>query len=111
MRKTLLILSFIFVILSIVFSILPFDTLALLPIGAALILIFITFKKSDVNQRKLVKWLFAITYICALFVLGKTYLIKDEIEKDQQFEQQKIENNQEAKKDLEDLEKDLEGLE
>jgi hypothetical protein len=55
--------------------------------------------------------LFAISYICALFVLGKTYLIKDEIEKDQQFEQQKIENNQEAKKDLEDLEKDLEGLE
>ena len=111
MRKALLILSFVFVILSIVFSILPFDTLALLPIGVALILIFITFKKSDVNQRKLVKWLFAITYICAIFVLGKTYLIKDEVETDQQFEQQKIETKQEAKKELEDLEKDLEGLE
>lgn len=111
MRKALLILSFIFVVISVVFSILPFDTLALLPIGVALILIFITFKKSDTNQRKLVKWLFALTYICAIFVLGKTYLIKDEVEKDQKFEQQKIETKQEAKKELEDLEKDLEGLE
>ena len=111
MRKSLLILSIIFVVISIVFSILPFDTLALLPIGIALILIFFTFKKSDTKQRKLVKWLFAIAYICALFVLGKTYLIKDEIATDQQFEQQKIETKQEAKKELEDLEKDLEGLE
>jgi hypothetical protein len=47
----------------------------------------------------------------SIFVLGKTYLIKDEVEKDQQFEQQKIETKQEAKKELEDLEKDLEGLE
>lgn len=97
--------------MSIIFSVLPLDTLALLPIGIALILIFLTFKKSDTNQRKLTKWLFAITYICAIFVLGKTYLIKDEVEKDQQFEQQKIETKQEAKKELEDLEKDLEGLE
>jgi hypothetical protein len=111
MRKSLLILSFVFVTLSIVFSILPLDTLALLPIGVALILIIITFKKSDVNQRKLVKWLFTVTYICALFVLVKTYLIKDEVEKDQQFEQQKIETKKEAKKELEDLEKDLEGIE
>ena len=59
----------------------------------------------------MVKILFAITYICALFVLGKTYLIKDEVEKDQKFEQEKIETKQEAKQELEDLEKDLEGLE
>ena len=111
MRKTLLILSFIFVILSIIFSVLPLDTLALLPIGIALILIFLTFKKSDTNQRKLTKWLFAITYICAIFVLGKTYLIKDEVEKDQQFEQQNIKEDKEEIKDLENLEKDLEGLE
>jgi len=111
MRKALLILSFIFVVISVVFSILPFDTLALLPIGVALILIFITFKKSDTNQRKLVKWLFALTYICAIFVLGKTYLIKDEVEKDKQFEQQKIEEDKQEIKDLEDLEKDLEGIE
>ncbi len=90
--------------MSVIFSILPLDTLALLPIGIALVLIFLTFKKSDTNQRKLTKWLFAIAYICAIFVLGKTYLIKDEVEKDQQFEQKKINENKEAIKDLEGLE-------
>lgn len=111
MRKIILILSIIFVVLSIVFSILPLDTLALLPIGIALILIFITFKKSDITQRKLVKWLFAITYICAIFTIGKTYLVKDNIATDQKFELEKIETKKEAKKELENLEKDLEGLE
>jgi predicted membrane protein len=111
MRKTLLIASIVFVLISIVFSVLPLDTLALLPIGIALLLIFLTFKKSDVPQRKIVKILFAITYICALFVIGKTYFIKDEIATDQKFEQEKIETKQEAKQELEDLEKDLEGLE
>lgn len=111
MRKTLLILSILFVVLSVVFSILPLDTLAFLPIGIGLILLFLTFQKSEVTQRKTVKILFAITYICALVVLGKTFLVKDEIATDQKFEQQKIETKQEAKQELEDLEKDLEGLE
>ncbi len=104
MRKTFFILSVIFVLISITFSILPLDTLALLPIGIGLICIFIAFKKSDVSQRKVLKWFFAITYICGLFVLGKTYLVKDEVAVDTTFEQQKIEAQQEAKKDLEELE-------
>lgn len=104
MRKTFLILSIIFVVISIVFSVLPLDTLALLPIGITLILLFITFKKSEVNQRQFPKWLFIITYLCGIFVLGKTFLIKDEVAVDQQFEQQKIETKQEAKKELEELE-------
>lgn len=111
MRKIVLISSIVFVILSIVFSILPLDTIALLPIGIALILIFITFKKSDATQRKFVKWLFAIAYICAIYTLGKTYLVKDNIATDKKFELEKIETKQEAKKELENLEKDLEGLE
>jgi len=43
-----------------------------------------------------------------VFVLGKTLLIKDEVEKDAKFEKEKIETKQEAKKELEALEKDLE---
>jgi hypothetical protein len=104
MRKTFLILSIIFVLISIVFSALPLDTLALLPIALTLIFLFITFKKSEVNQRKLPKWLFIITYLCGIFVLGKTFLIKDEVAVDQQFEQQKIETKQEARQELEELE-------
>ena len=111
MRKLFLILSFVFLVISIVFSILPLDTLALLPIGITLILVFLTFKKSDVNQRKIIKWLFAITYICGIYVVGKTFLVQDKVETDQKFEQEKIETKKEAKKELENLEKDLEGLE
>lgn len=107
MRKTFLILAIIFTVLSVVFSVLPFDTLALAPIGFALIFIFIAFKNSDVAQRKLPKILFTITYICAITVLGKTFLIKDKVAVDTKFEQQKIDTKQEAKKDLEDLENDL----
>jgi hypothetical protein len=104
MRKTFLILALIFTVISIVFSALPLDTLALAPIGLALLFIFIAFKKSSIEERKLPKRLFIVVYICALIVLGKTYLIKDEIAVDTQFEQEKIETKQEAKKDLEELE-------
>lgn len=107
MRKTFLILAIIFTVISIAFSVLPFDTLALAPIGVTLIFIFIAFKKSSVEQRKVPKILFTIAYICAITVLGKTFLTKDKVAVDTQFEQQKIDTKQEAKKDLEDLEKDL----
>jgi hypothetical protein len=108
MRKTFLIIAVIFTILSVVFSALPLDTLALAPIGIALLFIFLAFKKSDVEKRKFPKRLFIVAYICALVVLGKTFLIKDKVAIDTQFEKQKIETKQEAKKELEDLEKDLE---
>ena len=107
MRKTFLILAIVFTVLSVAFSILPFDTLALAPIGVSLIFIFIAFKKSSVEQRKFPKILFTIAYICAIVVLGKTFLIKDKVAVDTKFEQQKKDTKQEAKKDLEDLEKDL----
>lgn len=104
MRKTFLILALIFTVISIVFTALPLDTLALAPIGLALLFIFIAFKKSSIEERKLPKRLFIVAYICALVVLGKTYLIKDEVAVDSKFEQEKIETKQEAKKDLEELE-------
>lgn len=104
MRKTFLILAIIFSVLGAVFSFLPFDTLAFLPIVLALVFSYLTFSKSEDNKKKLPKNLFIFSILCAVFVLGKTFLIKDEVEKDQTFEQTKIESNIEAKKDLEELE-------
>lgn len=104
MRKTFLILAVIFSILGAVFSFLPFDTLAFLPIVLALVFSYLTFSKSEDNQKKIPKNLFIFSIVCAVFVLGKTFLIKDEVEKDATFEQTKIESNIEAKKDLEELE-------
>ncbi|MCZ8196092.1 MAG: hypothetical protein O9267_00625 [Flavobacterium sp.] len=104
MRKTFLILAIIFSVLGAVFSFLPFDTLAFLPIVLALVFSYLTFSKSEDNQKKIPKNLFIFSIVCAVFVLGKTFLIKDEVEKDATFEQTKIESNIEAKKDLEELE-------
>ena len=104
MRKTLLIIAIVLTIVSIIFSVLPLDTLALAPIGLALLFIFLLFKKSNVAQRKFTKILFIVTYICALVVLGKTFLIKDKVAVDTNFEQQKVESKKEDIKDLEGIE-------
>ena len=104
MRKILLILAIVFSSLGIIFSVLPFDTLALFPIGVGLVFSFLCFWKSDGLQKKLPKWLLIVSSICIVFVLGKTFLIKDQVAIDTQFEKEKIETKKEAQKDLEDLE-------
>jgi len=104
MRKLTLILACIFGALAIAFTILPMDTLAFLPIGLALIFGLLTLKKSEENEKKFPKIILAIAALCSLVVLGKTLLIKDEVATDTQFEQQKIETKQEARKELEELE-------
>jgi len=104
MRKLLLILAIVFSSLGIVFAVLPFDTIALLPIGLGLIFAFLSFWKSEGLQKKLPKWLLLISAISVVFVLGKTFLIKDEVAVDSQFENQKTETKKEDLKDLEGLE-------
>jgi heme/copper-type cytochrome/quinol oxidase subunit 3 len=104
MRKLFVVLAIIFSSLGVVFSVLPFDTLALLPIGLSIVFALLAYSKSDGFQKKLPKWLVMAAVICIVFVLGKTYLIKDEVALDTQFEKDKIETKKEAQKDLEDLE-------
>jgi len=104
MRKVLLILAIVFSSIGIVFSVLPFDTLALLPIGLGLIFAFLAFWKSEGLQKKLPKWLIIVTLVCVLLVLGKTFLIKDEVAIDTQFEKHKTETKKEDLEDLEGLE-------
>lgn len=108
MRKLFLVLAIAFTLLAIIFSVMPMDTIAFLPIGVALIFSLLLLKKSEDSQKRLPKILLFIGVLSSVFVLGKTLLIKDEVEKDVQFEQQKQETKQEAKQELEDLEKDLE---
>lgn len=108
MRKLFLILGISFTVLAIAFSVLPMDTLAFLPIGLALVFCLLLLKKSNENQKITPNILLLLCVLSSVFVLGKTLLIKDEVQKDIRFEKQKIETKQEAKKELEDLEKDLE---
>ena len=108
MRNLVLVLAIFFTILAIAFAILPMDTIAFLPIGLAIVFSLFLLKKSTENQKKLPNILLFLGVLCSVFVLGKTILIKDEIEKDVKFEKEKIETKQEAKQELENLEKDLE---
>lgn len=108
MRKTLILLASFFVVLSIIFSVLPLGTLAFLPIGIALLLSFFGLKKSEGSRRKFPKTLLVIGILCLLWVLGKEFFTKEEVAKDNQFEQTIEQSKAENKKDLEDLEKDLE---
>lgn len=104
MRKLFLVLGILFTLIAITFSVLPMDTIAFLPIGLALLFCLVLLKKSNGNQKKLPNILLLLCVLSSVFVIGKTLLIKDEVEKDAKFEQQKIETKQEAKKELEELE-------
>jgi intracellular septation protein A len=107
MRQLFLVIASIFTVLSVVFAFLPLGTLALIPIGIALIFGFLTLKKSNENQAKWVKGFLFITFLSLLFVIGKEVFTKDEVEVDQQFETEKVESKNNAQKELEELE-DLE---
>ena len=104
MRKLFIVLAFIFAFLGIAFSILPLGTLALLPLGLALIFGIIAFLKSDANQKSVPNWILIVTRLAFIIVIGKETLIPDEVAKDEQFEQKKIESKKEDLKDLEGLE-------
>jgi predicted histidine transporter YuiF (NhaC family) len=107
MRRLFLILAIVFTVLALIFSVLPMDTLAFLPIGLGIAFGLLLLKKSEEKQKNIPKVLLLMAVLCSVYVLGKTLLIKDKVAKDTKFEQQKIENKKEDKKDLENLEKDL----
>lgn len=108
MRVLFSFLAYAFTALAIVFSLMPMDTLAFLPIVLALVFSLLFLKKAKDSQKKIPNILMFICVLCSVFVIGKTLFIKDKVEKDTKFEQQIQQTNQESKKELEDLEKDLE---
>ncbi len=108
MRKTYLILALFFTFLAMVFSFLPLDTIAFLPIGIAFLFSLLLLKKSIQSQKKLPKTLLFICGIITLFVVGKTVFVKDEIVEDTKFEKEKVAIKKEAQKELEEIENDLE---
>ncbi len=103
MRKALVVLAFIFVILGIVFAILPMGTLGILPTALAIIFAAIAFIKSDTEQKNVPKWLLIVAGLTLVIIVIRS-MIPDEVQQDAQFEQKKIESKQEDLKDLEELE-------
>jgi len=103
MRKFLVISSGVFATLGIALTILPLGTLALIPIGIALVLSFLAINSSKLNQKILPKWILFISAITFLVVIGKVVFIQDKVVSDKQFEQKKVESKKEDIKDLEAL--------
>jgi energy-coupling factor transporter transmembrane protein EcfT len=103
MRKLFLVIASIFTALSIVFAFLPLGTLAIIPIGIAILFGFLALKKSDASQAKLVKVILLFSVLSLIFVIKKEVFTKDEIKVDKQFDAKKVESKKEAQKDLEEL--------
>jgi len=104
MRKLFIILSIIFIVFGIVFTVLPMGNIALFPIGIAIILSLLAVFNSKENNKRIPKWILIISAISFLVVIGKEVLIKDKVAYDVQFNEKKEASKQEAQEELEELE-------
>ena len=104
MRKLLIILSIIFAIAGIIFTILPMGTIAFLPVSIAIISSVLAIVKSGATQKTFPKILLLCAIVIFLADVAKDVLFKDKVSVDQQFIQEKQDSKQEAQKELEELE-------
>jgi len=103
MRKILISSASFFALLGVVLTILPFGTIALLPIVLALVLAFFAFRISNLNQRRFTRIILIISAVTLLVVIGKDIFVKDVVAVDKQFEKNKVESKKDDIKDLEGL--------
>ena len=102
MRNVFIFLAVFFILVAILFAVLPLGTLGFLPTGLALLFSILAFVITNGEARKFPKWLMVISFVILGVVIGKSF-VKDEVAPDEQFEQQKIESQKEDLKDLEEL--------
>ena len=102
MTRLFIILSIVFAVFGLAFTILPMGTIALIPIALALIFALIAILRQ--REKLFPKILLLLIFINLLTVIGKEVFVKDVVETDQQFESVKEQSEQEAQKELEDLE-------
>ena len=106
MKKVFNVLAVLFILISIVFVVLPMGTMGLLPTGLALVFSGLAFFISEDGQKKFPKWLMIVSALLLVIVVAKA-MMPDEVASDTEFEQKKIESKNEDLKDLEELEGDL----
>jgi EamA domain-containing membrane protein RarD len=102
MTRLFIILSIVFAVFGIAFTILPMGTIALIPIALAFVFAFIAILRQ--REKLFPKILFLLIFVNLLTVIGKEVFVKDVVEADQQFESVKEQSEQEAQKELEDFE-------
>lgn len=85
-------------------------TIAFLPIIIAFILAIFTLFKSEKLKKILPRWLIIISLFLTLIAGAKVAFLKDDIEKDDEFEMEQTESVEEAQQELEEIEQ-LQDLE
>lgn len=103
MRKVFTILAVIFIIVSIVFAILPMGEIAYIPVGLSLIFSGLAMFISESSAKKFPRILLILSALLMVVVVAKA-MMPDEVAQDTEFEQKKIESKNEDLKDLEELE-------
>lgn len=106
MRLAVTILAFISASLGLILTILPFGSIALIPIFAAFILGFIAYKmtRKENKNTKLIKVIFLITAVALALSIYRSVFETNEVEND-------IETIEKEKKSEEDAIKELEEIE
>lgn len=102
MNRLFIILAIVFGVFGVAFTILPLGTLALIPIALGLIFAFLSVLRQ--REKLFPKIVLLAVFANLLTVIGREVFVKDVVEADQQFENVKQQSEQEAQKELEDLE-------
>lgn len=71
MKKILLFLTIIFSIVGILLTVLPLETLTLIPIGLSLLFAYLSSKRQEVFYKKISNWLLFISVAMALLLIVK----------------------------------------
>lgn len=103
-RKIFIGIAVFFALVSIVFTILPLGTLAVIPIVPTMVFALLAFRGATGKQWHTARLLLIVSGLLFVIVIGKELLMEDKVETDRQFEQKKIESEKETAKELEELE-------
>lgn len=108
MRLVLIVLGLLSALLAIVLSILPFGSIAIIPIVLAFVFGFIAFKasKKEGQNTRIIKFIFLVTIIALCITIYRSIFDENIVEDDIETIQNEEESLEDAKKELEDLDID-----
>ena len=108
MKKFFIILGFIAAILSVVLAVTPLSKLAVIPIIAAFVfgLVIYFISKKDQTKTKTIQYIFLMVIIALSLTIYKSIYETSEVGNTEQLEQRDVENLEDSKEILEDIEID-----
>ena len=110
MKKTFSIIGLVCAIIALIISALPISNLAIFPAAIALGFTLLAFyiSKKNGQDKKLIQFIFILTFISVALTIGKAIFNKTEITDTQELTDKETESKEEAINELESL--DLEAI-